>query len=86
LIGGVGQILLTSSYRNADASMLAPFTYVSILSSVLIGYVWFDEVPTFTMLIGAMFIVAAGVLIVLRERALGSDATARRKVKAKGLW
>ena len=86
VIGGVGQILLTSSYRNADASVLAPFTYVSILSSVLIGYVWFDEIPTFSMLIGAMFIVAAGVIIVLRERALGSDATARRKVKAKGLW
>lgn len=86
LIGGAGQIMLTSSYRNADASMLAPFTYVSILSSVAIGYVWFDEVPTGSMMIGAMFIAAAGVIIVLRERALGSDATARRKFKAKGLW
>jgi drug/metabolite transporter (DMT)-like permease len=64
---------------------LAPFTYVSILWSVLIGYVWFSEVPTLGMLVGAALVICAGVIIVLRERALGMDATARRKVKAKGL-
>ncbi len=85
VIGGLGQILLTSSYRFADASVLAPFTYISMLWSVLIGYFWFDEIPTFSMIIGAGFVIAAGVIIVLRERALGSDATARRKVKARGL-
>lgn len=85
LVGGLGQILLTASYRFAEAGVLAPFTYVSMLWSVLIGYVWFSEVPTLGMLIGATFIIVAGVVIVLRERALGMDATARRKVKAKGL-
>jgi len=85
LVGGIGQILLTASYKFAEAGVLAPFTYVSMLWSVLIGYVWFNEVPTMGMLIGACFVIAAGVIIVLRERALGSDATARRKLKAKGL-
>jgi len=85
VIGGLGQILLTASYRFAEAGVLAPFTYVSMLWSVLIGYIWFNEVPTVGMLIGACFVIAAGVIIVLRERRLGDDATARRKVKAKGL-
>lgn len=85
IVGGLGQVLLTSSYRFAEAGVLAPFTYVSILWSVLIGYVWFSEVPTLGMLVGAAFVICAGVIIVLRERALGMDATARRKVKAKGL-
>jgi len=85
VIGGMGQILLTSSYRFAEAGVLAPFTYVSMLWSILIGYVWFNEVPTLGMLVGASLVIAAGVIIVLRERALGNDATARRKVKAKGL-
>jgi drug/metabolite transporter (DMT)-like permease len=65
--------------------VLAPFTYISMLWSVLIGYFWFNEVPTMAMLVGAAFVIAAGVIIVLRERALGDDATARRKVRAKGL-
>ena len=86
LVGGLGQILLTSSYRLAEAGVLAPFTYVSMLWSVVIGFFWFNEVPTLAMLIGACFVIASGVIIVLRERSLGMDATARRKVKAKGLW
>lgn len=85
IVGGLGQVFLTSSYRFAEAGVLAPFTYVSILWSVLIGYVWFSEVPTLGMLVGAALVICAGVIIVLRERALGMDATARRKVKAKGL-
>ncbi|MEL6959016.1 MAG: DMT family transporter [Pseudomonadota bacterium] len=84
-IGGCGQILLTSSYRYAEAGVLAPFTYVSMLWSILIGYVWFLEVPKLEMLVGAMLVIFAGVIIVWRERALGRDETARRKVRAKGL-
>lgn len=85
VVGGSGQILLTSSYRYAEAGVLAPFTYVSMLWSVLIGYIWFEEVPTVGMLAGAGLVILAGVIIVWRERVLGDDATARRKVKAKGL-
>lgn len=85
LIGGVGQILLTSSYRFAEAGVLAPFTYVSMLWSLVIGYVWFAEEPTWTMMGGAGLIILAGVAIVLRERQLGLRATAERKVAVKGL-
>ncbi len=84
LLGGCGQILLTSSYRFADAGVLAPFTYVSMIWALLIGYLVFAEVPTIPMLAGATLIIAAGVIIVLRERQLGLRGTAERKVRAKG--
>lgn len=83
LIGGVGQLVLTSSYRFAEAGVLAPFTYVSMLWSLVLGYLWFDEVPGAMMLLGAGLIIAAGALIVWRERQLGLRATAERKVQAK---
>ena len=79
LLGGLGQILLTSSYREADASLVAPFDYASMLFSILIGYFVFAEVPTATMLIGAAIIMVAGILIILRERKLGKDRAAQRK-------
>lgn len=85
IVGGLGQILLTSSYRFADAGVLAPFTYVSMLWSLVIGYVWFNETPTWPMMIGAALVIGAGVIIVWRENRLGKDTTARRKVRAKGL-
>ena len=85
VVGGIGQILLTSSYRFAEAGVLAPFTYVSMLWSIIIGYVWFLEIPTPQMLFGAGLIIMAGVIIVYRERQLGTQKTARRKVEAKGI-
>ncbi|MGV6811286.1 MAG: DMT family transporter [Brevirhabdus sp.] len=84
LIGGVGQILLTASYRFADASVLAPFTYVSMLWALLFGWALFSELPTASMLFGAGLIIAAGVAIVLRERQLGLRRTAERKMLAQG--
>lgn len=80
LIGGVGQIFLTSSYRYADASVVAPFEYASILLALGIGYFIFAEVPTPMMILGVVLIVAAGVLIIWRERQLGLERGKGRKV------
>ncbi|KQI70007.1 hypothetical protein AN189_00975 [Loktanella sp. 3ANDIMAR09] len=80
LLGGLGQIFLTSSYRYAEASLVAPFDYTSMLLALIVGYVFFDEVPTGTMLIGAAIVIAAGIGIILRERHLGLQRTRQRKV------
>ena len=80
LLGGVGQILLTSSYREADASLVAPFDYASMLFALAIGWFIFSEMPTLTMLMGATIIITAGILIIWRERRLGKDRAAARKV------
>lgn len=79
LMGGVGQILLTSSYREADASLVAPFDYASMLFAIAIGYFVFAEVPTKTMLAGACIVITAGVLIIWRERQLGIERVKQRK-------
>jgi len=71
LLGGLGQIFLTSAYRHADASVVAPFDYSSMLFAVLIGYFIFDEVPTLRTLLGGAIVILAGVLIIWREHALG---------------
>ena len=79
LLGGVGQIFLTSSYREADASVVAPFDYASMIFALGIGYFVFAEVPTLTMLFGAGVVVTAGCLIIWRERRLGIERARQRK-------
>ncbi|WP_128253439.1 DMT family transporter [Falsirhodobacter deserti] len=79
LLGGTAQIFMTQAFREADASVIAPFDYASMLFALAIGYVFFDEVPTGTMLVGAAIIVSAGCLIIWRERALGLERTRQRK-------
>jgi drug/metabolite transporter (DMT)-like permease len=79
LLGGVGQILLTSSYREADASLVAPFDYASMIFALGIGYFVFAEIPTWTMLGGAALVIVAGILIIWRERQLGLERARQRK-------
>ena len=79
LVGGVGQILVTSAYRFADIGVIAPFEYASMLIAVAIGYSVFGEVPTVQMLAGAVLVIAAGVLIILRERQLRLQRGAARR-------
>ena len=82
IIGGVGQIFLTSCYRYADVSTIAPFEYISLVISMAIGWCVFSDVPTANMLIGAVVVVAAGLFIIWREHRLGLD---RKSKEAQSL-
>ena len=79
LLGGVGQVLLTSSYRYADASVIAPFEYFSMILALLVGYFAFGETPTLVVLAGAALVVSAGILIIWRERQLGLERARQRR-------
>ncbi len=78
LAGGVGQLLVTTSYRHAEMAVLAPFDYTSMIFAVIIGYAFFDELPTAYTWIGTPIVILAGLLIIYRERQLG---LARQKAK-----
>ena len=84
LLGGVGQICLTSAYRYAEAGLVAPFDYASMLLAVAIGYLVFAEVPTRSTLGGAAIIIAAGILIIWRERQLGLERAREREAGRGG--
>lgn len=71
ICGGIAQIVVTESYRHADLSVIAPFEYTSLVFSILIGFVFFGDVPTIYMLVGSVIVVGSGLFIILRERQLG---------------
>lgn len=79
LFGGVGQILLTTSYRYADASTIAPFDYTTMIWTVIAGWLVFSEVPTLEVMAGAAIVIAAGVFVIYRERKLGLDRSKERQ-------
>ena len=79
LLGGVGQILMTSSYRYADAATLASFDYVSMIWGLAFGFLIFGEVPTHSVILGGAIVIVAGIFIIYRERALGLQRKRQRK-------
>jgi drug/metabolite transporter (DMT)-like permease len=71
IFGGIGQVLMTASYRYADASVLAPFDYTSMLWAVLASLIVFSTVPTPVVLLGSCIVIGAGLFVIWRERQLG---------------
>ena len=78
--GGIGQLLMTESYRNADASTIAPFEYTSLLLGIAVGYFAFGDLPTAYTIVGGLIVTGAGLFIIWRERALGLERGTARKV------
>ncbi len=63
-----GQYLMVQAYRFAPASLLAPFSYSSLLWSTILGWALFGGLPDVWTLAGAVVIVVAGLVAARPER------------------
>jgi drug/metabolite transporter (DMT)-like permease len=68
VISAIGMFFLAQGYRLAEANAAAPFEYVALPWGILWGYVFFDNLPGWTTIIGAVVIVACGFYVFHRER------------------
>ena len=74
LAGGIGQITMTLSLRHAQASLLAPFDYTTMIWAVALGYLFMAEVPTTATISGAAMVIAAGLFAMWRESRIARRA------------
>lgn len=81
LLGGVGQILMTHSFRLAPVSVVAPFDYTSMIFALLIGYFMFNEVPEPAVYVGSVLVVGAGLFVIYREHRIGISRAAAGKAR-----
>jgi drug/metabolite transporter (DMT)-like permease len=73
LIGGMGQLFLTSSLRTAPVAVVVPFDYTQLLWAVLLGWLLWDAHPPAATWAGAAIIVASGLYTLYREHRLGRE-------------
>lgn len=69
-----GYLFAVSAMRTGDVGMVAPFRYTSLLWAIVLGFAAFGDLPDGWTLLGAAIVVAAGVFLLLRERALRKTA------------
>ena len=55
----------------APLSLTSSARYSVIIFGIFFGYIFFDELPTINMIIGALFIIFSGLFVIQRERKLG---------------
>ena len=60
-VSGCGQFLVVQAFRHAEASLLAPFKYSTLLWAVLIGFVFWAEIPSIAILGGAVLVMLSGL-------------------------
>ncbi|MEM1264519.1 MAG: DMT family transporter [Pseudomonadota bacterium] len=71
---GLCQFLIVHAFYHATASQIAPVTYTKMLWAIVIGYLWFGDVPSVFVLTGAVIVMAAAALSLHSARdARGSE-------------
>ncbi|WP_372399988.1 DMT family transporter [Azospirillum sp. HJ39] len=68
LVYTAAQWLLILAYRQGEASVLAPFTYVQLIWSTALGFLVFGAVPDRWTFAGMGVIIASGLYTAHRER------------------
>jgi drug/metabolite transporter (DMT)-like permease len=66
--GCLGHLCLIKALQAAPASVVAPFSYSSLVWASLAGFVIWHDIPALSTLIGATMIIGSGLYIFLRER------------------
>jgi drug/metabolite transporter (DMT)-like permease len=82
-MGGAAQIALTTAFRRASVSIVAPFDYMALVYGFLIGFLIFGESPDRYLIVGGIVVVASGIYIIHRETVLARER--RRKATMPSL-
>ena len=83
VVSTIGHWLLVKGFSSAPAFVVAPFDYTALIWTALIGFVFWNEVPTLSVTVGASLIVLAGLVIIytnyrrIRQRRLSRSTSER---------
>ena len=70
IFGSIANLLLTQSYKLAEVSLTTPLKYLALLYAIGFGFFLFDELPSYTTILGAGLIAVSSLIIFTRERQL----------------
>jgi len=68
ILSTIGHWFVILAYRHANASTVAPFSYVQLIWAGALGYIAFGSLPDAWTVAGAGIIVASGLYTAYRER------------------
>ncbi len=77
-LGAAGHLLVIMALQRAEASKMAPFTYVQLLWAMIASWLVFADLPSVTTVIGAAVIVTSGLLLYRLDLAEAAARTARK--------
>lgn len=82
--GGFAQIAVTTSYRYADASLLAAYDYFALVWALILSVLFFGDWPGLTVLAGVGAIAASGLLALFGEKFFNAAPKTQPQSAASG--
>jgi drug/metabolite transporter (DMT)-like permease len=79
VLGTAAHLLMTWSLRFAPAATLAPMQYLEIPIATVFGWLIFNDLPNALASVGICITVAAGLYVIMRERATARALSTVRK-------
>jgi drug/metabolite transporter (DMT)-like permease len=67
ICSGIGQYWWTQAFRFAPAAVAAPFSYLAMVWALVLGYAVWGDVPSPSLIAGAVVVAASGLYILYRE-------------------
>jgi drug/metabolite transporter (DMT)-like permease len=67
VFNGFGQYWWTRALSMAPPSAVGPFYYFNLVWAVILGYVFWGDIPTLTLLLGSSIVVGSGLMLLWRE-------------------
>lgn len=62
-LSGIGHLCITAAHVHAQASLLAPLTYLAMVTATILGYVMFGDLPDRFTWLGASIVVVSGIFL-----------------------
>ena len=78
LCGSIANLLLTQSYRLAEASLVTPIKYLSLVFAIIFGFLIWSEIPKALTLLGAALVILSSLIIFIRESQLKKQIVSHR--------
>jgi drug/metabolite transporter (DMT)-like permease len=75
VVAMIAYVCINRALSIAPASVVVPYQYTTIVWAILLGYIFFGDIPGTPMLIGAGIIIVAGIYIFVREQTLAKPVT-----------
>ena len=74
IVAMTAYVCINKALALAEASVVVPYQYSTIFWAIVLGYIFFGDIPSVPMLIGAGIIIAAGIYIFIREQQVAKSA------------
>lgn len=78
LVNGSAHFLIIESYRHAEAAVVSPFKYSTLIWATLFGYLLWGHLPDQWIVIGTLPVIGSGLYLLHRERIAARAASASR--------